>query len=177
VTDARPRPEYGEYATNEEQAAAMGVVYQPVAEPVAELAPPVPLATSPATPTTQPRRWDLVTTIALIIFGVYVTVSGFVTYGDLPSSLTQIYAMYDYDAGYAGSSLAGPFGTTINIVQAVLLVLTVYLSSRRLRTAKITFWIPLVAGAISSTTSTVLLMILLFSDAGFVQFMSTSMGV
>jgi hypothetical protein len=85
--------------------------------------------------------------------------------------------MYDYDAGYAGSSLAAPFGMVINIVQVVLLILAVYLSSRRLRSGKVTFWIPLVAGAISSTTSTILLMILLFSDPGFVQFMTNSMGV
>jgi uncharacterized membrane protein YhaH (DUF805 family) len=175
VTDARPRPEYGEYATTEEQAEAMGVVYRPAVEPVEPVA-PQPQPVVPAAAIVQPRRWDLVTTIALIVFGTYVTVSGFATYGDLPSALTQIYSMYGYEDGYDGTAAAATFGMVINIVQVVLLAVAAYLSSRRLRTGKVTFWIPLTAGILSSATSTTLLMILLFSDPGFMQFMTTSFG-
>ncbi len=40
MTDPRPRPEYGEYATPEQQAAAMGRAYVPPPEPETRIAPP-----------------------------------------------------------------------------------------------------------------------------------------
>ena len=66
MTDARERPEYGEYATPEEQAEAMGTPTAPFVE--AAIVEPEALADAAAAVTRpQPRRWDLVLTIALIV--------------------------------------------------------------------------------------------------------------
>lgn len=172
MTDTRPRPEYGEYATPEEQAEAMGGVLPVVETP----APVVDVVAPPVVAEKQPRRWDLVTTIALIIFGIYTTISGFATYSDLAYSLGQVYALYGYDGQYPNAEQAASVGLVINIVQPVLLIVTIWLSTVWLRKGRVTFWIPLTAGLVSGITSSALLMTLLFADPGFVAFMMTSLG-
>lgn len=181
MTETRPRPEYGEYATPEEQAEAMGTPTAPDV-PAAAVDYPPPAVTDSAAPAAtaagpgKPRRWDLVISMTLIIFGVYVTISGLSTYSDLAASLTQIYGMYGYDGTYPNSDQARVIGTALNVINPVLLVLTIWLTYRRTRLGRISFWIPLVAGVVSTVVSTILLMVLLFADPAFVQFMTETMG-
>jgi len=176
VTETRPRPEYGEYATPEEQAEAMGTTL-PILETPASAAVEEPVVAPPsALEARPPRRWDMVVTIALVVFAIYTTISGFATYSDLAYSLTQVYAMYGYDGQYPNAAQAASVGLIINIVQPVLLILTIWLSTRSLRRGRVTFWIPLTAGIVSGVTSTVLLMTLLFADPGFMAFITKSFG-
>jgi drug/metabolite transporter (DMT)-like permease len=185
VTETRPRPEYGEYATPEQQAEAMGVVYEPPKEPTAQTpAVAAPAATVTATPPAlkaaadlpkQPRRWDLVLSIALVVIGTYVVLSSFATYGDLPYSLTQIYAMYGYDGSYPDIERANAVGLALNIIQPALLVIAVILSSRSLRRGRITFYIPLAGGILALIVTSILLTTLFLADPSFVEFMQTDM--
>ena len=85
MTDDRPRPQYGEYAPP-------GWV-SPVAAPEPVIAAPPPSGTPSAAPTR--RTWDVAVTLALLGFGLYSVVSGFVAFTDAPALFRQVFAMLD----------------------------------------------------------------------------------
>jgi hypothetical protein len=175
VTEARERPEYGEYATPEEQAEAMGTPTAPFVE--AAIVEPAALAeASAAIVTPQPRRWDLVLTIALVVLGAYGVFNGFASNADLAYSITQAYTALGYDGQFPDIERANAVGLTLNIVQPILLALAVLLSGLSLRRGRVTFYIPLAAGVLSTIVSGILLMTLIYSDPGFWAFAQT-MGV
>lgn len=175
MTEARERPEYGEYATPEEQAEAMGTPTAPFVQ--AAIVEPVALAeASAAIVRPQPRRWDLVLTIALVVLGAYGVFNGFAANADLAYTITQAYAALGYDGQFPDVERANAVGLTLNIVQPILLILAVSLSSLSLRRGRVTFYIPLAAGVLSTIISVILLMTLIYADPGFWAFAQT-MGV
>lgn len=172
MTDARERPEYGEYATPEEQAEAMGTPTAPFVE--AAIVEPEALADAAAAVTRpQPRRWDLVLTIALIVVGTYQVFTGFVSYSDLPYTLSQVYALMGYDGDYPDIERANAVGLAINIVQPVLLVIAILLAMRSLRRGRVTFYIPLIAGVVSTIILFVFFAVLLAGDPALMKFAET----
>jgi hypothetical protein len=163
MTDSRPVPEYGEYASPEQQAAAMGVVPDPVIAP-----PPTVAAVAP--PVLAPRRWDLVISLALIAIGAYATLSSIGQYADLAGLLNSVHGVYGYDGSYPDPALANGIGLGLNIIQPVALVLVIWLTMRRLRSGRIAFWIPLVVGAIVSVLLVIGFAIVLTQDPGFLAY-------
>ena len=177
MTETRPRPEYGEYATPEEQAEAMGTVIEPVADIPADIPAELPPPTIARPAAVQARRWDLVVTIALLVFAIYTTINVFVSFTDLASVISRSYVIaYGYKGGYPNADLASSVGRTVNIIQPVLLLLTIWLSTRSLRRGRVTFWIPLAAGGVSLIVTLVALSVLISGDPDFMAFMTKSLG-
>jgi hypothetical protein len=121
----------------------------------------------------QPRRWDLVLTIALIVVGTYQVFTGFVSYSDLPYTLTQVYGLMGYDGDYPDIERANAVGLAINIIQPVLLVIAILLSMRSLRRGRVTFYIPLIAGVVSTIVLFVFFAVLLAADPALMKFTET----
>lgn len=165
MSDGRPSglPEYGEYATPEEQAAASGV--QPHWDP--------PVVAEPEPAGAAPQRWDVVLTIVLVAIGTFITINSIAGYADLPGTLAQIYAAYGYEGAVASAELASRVGIVLSIVNPALLVIAVVISAARLRAGRVTFWVPLLIGAIATVVSIVLFGVVLAGDPAFVDFLGT----
>ncbi|MBC7725775.1 MAG: hypothetical protein H7146_13685 [Burkholderiaceae bacterium] len=202
MTDERPRPEYGEYATPQEQAEIIarslppvppvlrprdvdGAV-APVVPPAAQTphAPHLPAPHRPAAllpgvgadrdGASPPgrRRWDHLVSLLLMTWGTLTVIAGFFQYSDIPAVLTQVYAQQGIGA-YVGTGFATSAGLIINVSNVLILVATVYLTARRLRARKLAFWVPLVGGAVAGAITGVLLISLIVSDPTFQAYLTT----
>lgn len=161
--DPRPRPQYGEYATPEQQRAS---IREPVREsPAVVSAPPLPPVRPAAPPVRAPRTVDRIVTVMLLVFG-------------LVNVATSVPALLDYE-GYvdtflralgADGALADPdsgaaWGIAAAIVLVVGLVAAAMLSRGSLRRGRITFWIPLVAGVVVNLVASFLAIVPIVNDA------------
>jgi len=183
VSDLRPRPEYGEYATPEEQAEAMGI---PVTElspdaptpppgvvvsPRTDLAPPrpedaVPLpppAAAVARPEGTPRRWDSTLSLGLIFFGVYLVGSSFLSLRDLGESMRLSTEQLGYGE-FTSIGLADSLGFWLSIIHPVILVITIGITLIRLRRGKLAFFVPVIGGAVGGLLFFAVVLVLFFTD-------------
>ena len=154
----RPRPQYGEYASPEQQAAAAGIPYRPhahAAPPHGQA--PAPIAPPPAHDTrvgapapaaqAQGRRWDFVLSSLLLGYGLFTVVIGSSQYTDLAGLInTQFYAPQQIGT-FVATPLSENLGVVIIVSQIVLYVLAAVLTVIRLRRGRIAFWIP-ITGAV-----------------------------
>jgi uncharacterized membrane protein len=166
MSEQRERPQYGEYASVDEQVAAGGykVEPEPVA-PVAPLAPPLATTRVVGAPPTQ-RPWDLALTVALLVFGAYSVVSSIPGLLDFAATVNQIYALSGY-GDYTETDLANGIGIGILVSQSVLFVATVAVTMMRLRARKVAFFVPLIGGVIAAVVIFVLMLIVIISDPAF----------
>ncbi|MBW4032859.1 MAG: hypothetical protein HIU88_09360 [Acidobacteria bacterium] len=163
---SRPaRPQYGEYATPQEVAAARGIPLDRGGEQVDRLATPIPVTPTGKkagalgsvtrrrqTPAgqavgTRPSPPAPLVTVLLLVFGIWNTVTAIPTFLDLGNALTQGLAA----AGY-GSVSFGPVahvvGIALLVFSCVLLIAAVGLSFQRIRARRRSLWVPLVAGGV-----------------------------
>jgi hypothetical protein len=175
-TTASGRPQYGEYATPEQQAAAMGVTYQPTpTSPPPAVVPaygPSPTG-GPVVRVQQSRRWDLFLTALLLAYGIYNVVAGLFQYSDFTGVAQTFFSSQGigtFTSQHPG--LASKLGLTINVVDVVLYVIVVVAAVTLLRRGKVAFWVPLVGGVIALIVSAVCLMTLLFSDPSFAAYLT-----
>jgi hypothetical protein len=165
--DARPRPQYGEYASPEEQRAR---IQQPdvtwaletgeAPETVEAPAAPVPTAAAG----TRSRMIDRIVTFALLAYGLINVVSlvpllwGYVGYAD------TMFQMLGIDATLSDPEGAKPWGMAAALVQIVGWLLTAGLSWMRLRRGRLAWWIPLVGGVVVTFVSAMLVLVPLMND-------------
>ena len=165
----RPRPQYGEYATPEDQAAAMGMPERVTPTAPLEQAPPVAATPYPgagvATART-PRTWDRVLTIILLALGAYTVVNYFDTFANLGRVLTETFVASGYEA-FQSVDLANQLGVVANIVVMSLFALTALLTIASLRAKRITFWIPLVGGVLAFIAVVVIMAFIVVADPSF----------
>lgn len=162
MTDPRPRPQYGEYATPDEVAALRGPATPPSGPP------PGPPA---AKPVTGGRRFDRPVTIALLFFGVFNLIQSAPVFLDFGPTLkraagTVQYGGYDLGALEFGDS-ARIGGYVLLGASIVLLLIAAALSYVALARGRIAFWIPLLAGALTVVCYLVVIGVVLYSTPGF----------
>lgn len=190
--DPRPRPAYGEYATPEQQRAAMGMPASGASTPPSQAQPAVPAAgenraprlpvdtpftpvrpthatTSAARPT---RRVDRIITFALLAYGLMTVIS----------SVPQLW--YFTDFAQTWMNLAGIDATFSNVAQGDLWgrigalvfiagwLLTAVLSWRAVARARIGWWIPLVGAIVTFVVVTVCLTVPLIGDPAIAAYFS-----
>lgn len=175
MSDTRPpRPQYGEYASPEQQAAAMGTVpvAAPAAPPTTVAVTTAPAATAVAAKRTTARPWDNLLSFALLAYGLYSVVSGFFQYRDVGALINQVYKIQGV-GDYTVTPLTGQLGIVIIVVQVVLYLAALLLTIARLRAGKIAFWIPLTAGIVAGLTSAICLMVLVTGDPAFTAYLNT----
>ncbi len=174
AAEARPRPQYGEYATPEEQRARirqpdMTRLLDTGQDPDA-LAGAVP-ADSPslvAKPSGQARRRgrfaDRVVTIALLVYGLFNVVSAIPAILDYDSYVGTVLEVLGIEGQLTDPDGGRPWAVAAVLVLAVGWTLTAWLSWRSLARERLTWWIPLVAGIVFTFVSGVLLMVPIVSD-------------
>ncbi|MCI2959302.1 DUF6264 family protein [Agromyces atrinae] len=182
---ARPRPQYGEYATPEEQRARIQEPPTWMLEPAAPPAPggpeagddPAPAPAAPpvagAAVVAPKKRADRFVTLALLAIGLYTVISLAFAAADFPAFSAQ------------WMETAGIDGTFTNIEQGTLMLqisvavmaavwgITAWLSFRLIARGKISWWIPLVGGVVANLISSVLIGIALFSDPAVMDYITS----
>jgi len=193
VTDTRPRPEYGEYASPAEQAEAMGITEAELAEvtapknlptpapgPASDAVPPrassaadqlpppraedaIPLAPPAVATPAADRRWDRAATFAMLFFGVYALVVSVASFRELGPAMQQTTAQFGYGE-FTSFALASTFGFWLSIIEPVIFVVTAGIALVRLRAGKLSFFVPLIGGAVGFIVVLVFFAILMYSD-------------
>lgn len=117
-----------------------------------------PAYRTPGTPT--PRLGDRVVTIVLLAFGAFGALNVAASFFGLESQIRLTASMIGLDdATVAG--WVGPLGIVSGLLVLLLFALTLIFSIQRMRQHKLTFWVPLAAGAIAFVLMIVIPMIAL----------------
>lgn len=174
-SDARPRPQYGEYATPEEQRARIAkpdasLVYEPAPvldEPVAVApsrseAPAAPAATSEIAP--RSRAIDRIVTFALLAYGLVNVISSFPALVDFDAYAQTMFELLGVDATLTDPAAGRPWGIAAAVVLALGWIATAVLSWISLRRGRLSWWIPLVGGVVFTFLSATLMLIPLMND-------------
>jgi hypothetical protein len=173
MSDQRPRPQYGEYATPEEVAALRGVPVEPPSRTVPPASPPAgprPGA-GVAAPASGWRRIDRPITIALIVFGVINVIQSAPLFVDFVSTLELAAKSVTYGpvdlASLDFGEAARIGGYVLLAISIVLLVAAAGFSYLALSRSRVAFWIPLAAGVLNLVCYVVVLAVVLYSTPGF----------
>lgn len=187
--ERRPRPQYGEYATPQEQAKIIAdslppvsaLLVPPTARPPTARPPtgggsghrPPDAATRvganapvrPATPR-RTRRWDLVLTAVFLGYASVNVIAQLVSRDTLATIVTQFFVAQGIGV-YTPTALTTTLGNVLNIVTLALFVVTVLATTWMLRRGRVAFWVPIVGGVAATIVALVFVVILLQSDPMF----------
>ncbi|MFI8593617.1 DUF6264 family protein [Microbacterium sp. NPDC078428] len=171
--DARPRPQFGEYASPEEQQAR---IRQPDAtwalrsgqapdEADPPSAPPAP-ATPARAPAAHPRRRtiDRIATFALLGYGLFQVLTSIPALTDFPAYAEMLLEVMGAQAELSDPAAGRGWGIAAALVLGLGWIATAWVSWRSLRAARLTFWIPLVAGIVFNMIASTLMLIPLLND-------------
>ncbi|MFJ4039292.1 DUF6264 family protein [Microbacterium sp. NPDC090007] len=175
----RPRPQYGEYASPEEQRARIqrpevtealdaGVAPQPSVEPT-----PAPAAGTASARVRGPR-WDRILTFGLLVYGLVSSVSTIVQLLDFPNYAESAARILGSEASYTNLSAGYVWGAAAALAYGVGWLVTALLTWRRLGRGRVAFWVPLVGFAATAAIAAVCVTIALTADP---QFMSGLLAV
>ncbi|MEN2740080.1 DUF6264 family protein [Microbacterium sp. X-17] len=167
--EPHPRPQYGEYATPEEQRAriqqpAYPPASPPVAPPLAPAPRPIPQAATRAPARRHPV--DLVVTVGLLAYGLVTVVTSVPALLDMSAYTSQLLSVIRVNAQLSDPDAARGFGIAAAAVMIVLWLAAASLSWLRIRRGRIAWWIPLVIGVVANLATGVLVSIPLLSDPG-----------
>lgn len=190
--DTRPRPQYGEYATPEEQRARISqpdvtdALEKGTSSPEAEIASPAAPANDSATvaapaaaETVAPvkkRSVDRIVTFGLLTYGLITVVTSFGALVDYNGYAEQVLTMMGADASLAEGLDGRTWGMAAALVLAFGWLATAALSWWNLSKARISWWIPLVGGVVFNTVSAALMLTPLMSDPAIMNAMIGAVG-
>ncbi|MHC5797251.1 DUF6264 family protein [Lacisediminihabitans sp. FW035] len=183
--ERRPRPQYGEYATPQEQAKIIAESLPPVSPllvpPTIPGVPPAPDAStrvstsSPRSPGRRPRRWDLILSAALLGYATINVIAQLAIRDTLATIATQFFLTQGI-GDYTPTALTTSLGDTLNIITLALFVGTVLLTVWMLRRGRIAFWVPIAGGVVATIVALVFVVILLQSDPAFTAYLGKLRG-
>lgn len=167
--DPRPRPQYGEYSDAPPPVAAP--------EPLVEHAPAPPTAAAPgAGPSVGAivrNRWDRMLTVFLLALGTFDVVLNFTAFANFANTISISFAQLGVEDAFSSTELAAGVGLAANMIRVVLLAVAIVISVRRLRAGRITFWVPLTAGAIAAVALVVCFSIVLANDPASLEYIDS----
>ncbi|MGL3149683.1 DUF6264 family protein [Microbacterium sp. A82] len=171
------RPQYGEYATPEEQRRLAGLPPMDAVDevPTAESAASQETST-PAPTVTAPRRWDRILTIALVAYGLVSVIINTVAYLDLSSMMNDSMEIIGIEGDFTNFAQAKVWGTIAAFVLVVGWMLTAWLSFKRLRTGKLTWWVPLVGAAVTMIIVSLCIAVPMMGDPAFMSYVDGMAG-
>ncbi|WP_223626145.1 DUF6264 family protein [Microbacterium sp. EST19A] len=169
------RPQYGELATPEEQRRAAGL--PPLEEIVAE-----PVLTAPASEPAvdaaprRPHPVDRVVTVGLLAYGLFNVIFTAVSYLDLTRVMNESMRILGIDGEFTNYEQGKLWGSIAAVVLVVGWAITAWASIRRLRSAKITWWVPLVGAVVTMLITSMCLAVPMFGDPAFMSYVQNMGG-
>jgi len=188
TADERPRPQYGEYASEAERAAAIersgAAGPAPRETPAgsdAPVRPAAPKATAgapgqparPAPDRTVNTGFDRIATIFLLMFGLVYIIGGAGSYFTLGASMERMFAQLGVGE-YTPTTLTPIIGIVIVVSEGIIWLLAAGWSYLRISRGRPSWWIPLVAGILGFLVSVALLGVLLAQDPAFLSYVSSA---
>ena len=166
--DPRPRPQFGEYATPEEQRARIrqpdaSLVYEPAPVVDAPAGAHAPAAASPA-PATRSRAVDRIVTFALLAYGLVNVISSFPALVDFSGYAQTMFDLLGVETALSDPAAGRPWGIAAAVVLAVGWIVTAALSWLNMRRGRLSWWIPLVGGVVFTFASAMLVLVPLMND-------------
>ncbi len=174
----RPRPQYGEYATPEEQRARIrqpdidaaleaGTGGAAVAASPAVVVPRAGVPAAPAVaaaPVSRGRTVDRVVTFALLTYGLVNVVTAIPALVDFAAYADTVFQLLGVDVELSDPAAGRPWGIAAALVLGIGWLITAAVSWWSMRRGRLTWWIPLVGGLVFSVASSVLVFIPLMAD-------------
>lgn len=169
------RPQYGEYASPDEQRRLAGL------PPLDGVTPAAPVIEQPAPPKPEPsitkaRPWDRIVTIALLAYGLVNVFMTGMSYLDLPTVMNKSMGILGIEGQFTNFAQGKLWGTTAAVLLVVGWVITTWLSLRRLRTGKLTWWLPLVGATATMLVVTICIMVPMAGDPAFMAYLDGMAG-
>lgn len=170
------RPQYGEIATLEEQRKAAGLPpLDAVAPEVTASSPPTSTAApSASTAARMPRPVDRFITIALLAYGLVNVIMTGLSYLDFSTAMNEVMGVLGIDGEFTNYAQGRLWGTIAAVVLAVGWSATAYLSVRRLRSAKVAWWLPLAGAFVTMLIASICVAVPMMGDPAFVEFLTSS---
>ena len=171
------RPQYGEYATPEEQRARAGlppVEQMPTASAPAP-APPVPQQPlAPTAPAARPAsRAQVLITAVMLGVGMVNVLSSIPQFLNLSATLQQTLKLMGGEGTFSNFAVARTWGIIAVLVLVAGFAATVWLSVRRIRRGRSSWWVPLVGFAVTMVAVSICVSVPMFGDPAFTQSLLT----
>lgn len=176
----RPRPQYGEYATPEEQRARIAgpvppeLEGRPAIETPQQTAPasvPAPPADAPTEAESgapaRPRIADRIVTFVLLGWGLATVITSIPAITDYAGYAATMFELLGVDAQLADPDAGRPWALAAALLLGLGWIATAALSWWNLRRRRVTWWIPVVGGIVFNLVSSTLILVPLLSDPGF----------
>lgn len=169
MTDRLPR--YGELATPEEQRIAAGL---PPLDEVVPPQPPVPAApVADAAPAAAPQNTvDRFATIALLAYGLVNVITTGISYLDLPTVMTEAMKILGISGEFTNYASGRLWGTIAAIVLGLGWTVTAVFTVRRLRSRRLSWWVPVVGAVVTSVLASICIMIPMAGDPAFIDYLT-----
>ncbi|MET4638995.1 DUF6264 family protein [Mycetocola sp. 2940] len=177
MSDAqRPRPQFGEYATPEEQKKAIKVPLDDTESmPVASKESPTSHISVQGSPRTQAvpagPSGDRVATMTLLGIGLLTILLSMSALVDLPTAIDTAFAQLGLE-DYTSFALGSALGWTALILAVALWVAALWLSMRALRRGRKAWWIPLVFGVLGNVVVFACVAFAMVGDPAFTEYMN-----
>lgn len=174
----RPRPQFGEYATPEEQRNAIKVPLDDAESIPVESQESTSshisvqggrdaVATAPA----AGPSGDRIATMILLGVGLMTVVLSASALIDLPTAIRTTFVQLDVGT-YSTESLGAAMGWTALLVQAALWITALWLSLRTLRAGRKAWWIPLVFGVVANVVMFGCIAVAMTGDPAFGEYVN-----
>lgn len=168
----RPAPQYGEYATPEEVAALRGAgsdarVAAP--HPPHQLPAPTPVPAAAGPQGSAWRRADRPITIALIVFGVVNLLQYAGALLDFEYFL-EVATKDTFAEGIDFGDAARIGGAVLFALSLVLVLVSGFIAVLLLRSGRVAFWVPLVAGVLTLVAWVVVMVAILLQTPGALEY-------
>lgn len=144
--ETRPRPQYGEYASPAEVAAARGVPAAADSASVRPASEPGAASVGSRVTATPPQRRHLLT-LVLLVFGIWNTVTSIPSFLDLGRSLSTGLEQAGYGSVAFGAA-AHVTGIVLLVYSFLVLLAAVGVSFQRIRRGRSSVVVPLIGGAV-----------------------------
>lgn len=168
--DPRPAPQYGEYATPEQQAALIrqsgGHASLPDEPTFTPHPPTAPATTSAARPT---RTADRIITFALLAYGLITVISAIPQLLDFTGFVETWMDVAGIDAEFTNVAAGQTWGLISALVFAGGWIVTALLSWWALARRRVAWWIPLVGAIVTFIAVSICLSVPLLGDPAVVQ--------
>jgi hypothetical protein len=169
MTDPRPRPKYGEYATPQAQAEAMGLP-TPANAGVPAAAGAVP-ATPVVTRVRQPGQVNVIATVVLLAIGLLNIATSFSSYLDLPATIQSVYSRLDYGT-YTSIALASSLGVVVAVLSVLIWISTAAVSALLLKRHRLAWWVPVAGAGLLFVVVAIVMTVAVLSDPAFSAYLA-----
>lgn len=162
------RPQFGEYATPAEQRVQAGL--PPLGSDAAASA---PVPTQPDVAPPAGRRVGRMVTVMLLGIGLVNVLTSIPGFLNLSATFDQTLKMLGLEGSFSNFAAAKTWGAVAVVVMVAGYAATAWLSVRRIRRSRSSWWVPLVGFLVTMLIVSICLSVPMFGDPAFMQGMLT----